>query len=151
MGSASGSNPPSGSTPTSPATPASGTPPPAGSTPPALPIALKVSFTLNTPDHLREISFGLEKDTDGVKVNWTITFVLYERTNATASFGDPVVSLTVFVASALHANAATAAQNGLTPVQTAHATGPAADAAKAVQAGSMPLPVGNNIIQNTLK
>jgi hypothetical protein len=57
----------------------------------------------------------------------------------------------VFVASSLHAHAEVAAKNGLTPAQTAHATGPAADAAKAVQAGTMPAPVGNNIIQNSLK
>ena len=119
--------------------------------PTALPIALKVSFTLNTPDGLREISFGLEKDTDGTSVAWTITFVLYERTDTTQAFGDPVVSLNVFVAPSMHANAETAAHNGLTPIQTAHATGPAADAAKAVQAGTMPLPVGNQIVQNSLK
>ena len=131
--------------------PGSGTPPAAGATPPSLPIALKVSFTLNTPDGLRQISFGLEKDTDGVTVNWTITFVLYERTSTTGSFGNPVVSLNVFVSSALHANAETAAHKGLTPPQTAHATGPAANAAKAAQAGTLPLPAANNIIQNTLK
>ena len=125
--------------------------PPTGNMPPALPIALKVNFTLTTPDRKRQISFGLEKDTDGVKVNWTITFILYERTDPTQAFGDPIVSLNVFVASTLHTNAAVAAQNGLTPAQTAHATGPAADAAKAVSAGTMPLPVGNNIIQNSLK
>jgi hypothetical protein len=151
MGNTSGSNPGSGATPASPTPPVSGTTPPTGTMPPALPIALKVSFTLNTPDGLREISFGLEKDTDGTKVNWTITFVLYERTDTTKSFGDPIVSLNVFVASTLHANAETAAHNGLTPVQTAHATGPAADAAKQVQAGAMPLPAGNKIIQNSLK
>jgi hypothetical protein len=78
--------------------------------------------------------------------------MLYERTNAAASFGDPVVSLNVFVAVALHANAQAAVDNnGLTPAQTAHATGPAADAAKAAQAGTMPAPLANNIIQNTLK
>ncbi|SRR5258708_6830697 len=125
--------------------------PPAGTPPPALPIALKVSFTLTTPDRKRQISFGLEKDTDGVKVNWTITFVLSERTDPTKPFGDPIVSLNVFVASTLHANAEIAAKKGLTPAQTAHATGPAADAAKAVHAGTMPAPVGNNIIQNSLK
>ena len=119
--------------------------------PPALPIALKVSFTLNTPDGLREISFGLEKDTDGTSVAWTITFVLFERTDTTKAFGDPIVSLNVFVAPPLHANADAAAHTGLTPVQTAHATGPAADAAKAVHEGTMPLPVGNKIIQNSLK
>src|ERR1022692_512507 len=94
--------------------------PSTGTLPPALPIALKVSFTLNTPDGLRRISFGLEKDTDGVNVNWTITFVLYERTASSQSFGDPLVSLTVFVNPSLHANAETAAHNGLTPPQTAH-------------------------------
>ena len=114
MGSSSGANP----TPTSTLQPAS--PQPAtttgsmtGTMPPALPIALKVSFTLNTPDGLREISFGLEKDTDGVSVNWTITFVLYERSDSSRSFGDPVVSLNVFVASGLHANAESAAHIAL--------------------------------------
>lgn len=149
MGSPSGSNPGSGVTPT--ASPVSGSIPSTGTMPPALPIALKVSFTLNTPDGLREISFGLEKDTDGISVAWTITFVLFERTDTTKEFGDPIVSLNVFVAPSLHANAETAAHSGLKPSQTAHATGPGADAAKAVQAGTMPLPVGNKIIQNSLK
>jgi len=152
--SGSGSNPGSEAaptTPTPPTSPAPGTTTTTGTMPAALPIALKVSFTLNTPDGLRQISFGLEKDTDGTNVNWTITFVLFERTDTTKSFGDPIVSLNVFVASSLHAHAETAAHNGLTPVQTAHATGPAADAAKAVQAGDMPLPVGNKIIQNSIK
>lgn len=124
--------------------------PSTGTMPPALPIALKVSFTLNTPDGLRQISFGLEKDTDGITTDWTITFVLYERTDPSAAFGAAVVSLTVFVATPLQTNAETAAHQGLTPAQAAHATGPAADAAKAVSAGSLPLPMGNKIIQRTL-
>jgi len=123
-----------------------------GTMPPALPVVLKVNFMLTTTDGLRQVSFGLEKDTDGVKVNWTITFVLSERTAKTQPWGDPIVSLNVFVATALHANAQAAAdQNGLTPSQTAHATGPAADAAKQMKAGTLPPAVGNNIIQNTLK
>src|SRR5260370_1126386 len=65
--------------------------PPAGTPPPALPIALKVSFTLTTPDRKRQISFGLEKDTDGVKVNWTITFVLSELTDPNQSHSQPGV------------------------------------------------------------
>jgi len=124
--------------------------PSTGTMPAPLQIALKVNFTLNTTDGLRQISFGLEKDTDGVSTDWTITFVLYERTDPTVDFGNAVVSLTVFVASPLQANAETAAHSGLTPTQAAHATGPAADAAKAVSTGDLPLPVGNNIIQNTL-
>jgi hypothetical protein len=153
MGTPSGSNPGSGapSSPSAPAKSSSSAAPATGTQPPALPIALKVDFELNTPDGLRKISFGLEKDTDGTNVNWTITFVLFERANKNTPFADPLVSLKVFVASTLHHNAETAAHNGLTPVQTAHATGPAADAAKAVHEGTMPLPTGNKIIQNTLK
>jgi hypothetical protein len=124
--------------------------PSTGTMPQALQIALKVSFTLNTTDGLRQISFGLEKDTDGVSTDWTITFVLYERTDPTVDFGNAVVSLTVFVASPLQANAETAAHSGLTPAQAAHAIGPAADAAKAVSTGDLPLPVGSDIIQGTL-
>jgi len=115
-----------------------------------LPVALKVSFTLNTPDGLRQISFGLEKDSDGVTVNWTITFTLYVRTDATKPYGDPIVTLNVFVAAKLHAKAEQAAHQGLTPAQIAHATGPAADAAIAANNGTMPLPVANNIIQGSL-
>jgi hypothetical protein len=148
-------NPTSGSdaTPLAASASASASPagaPSTGTLPPALPIALKVSFTLNTPDGLRRIGFGLEKDTDGVTVNWTINFVLYERTHPGEPFRDPLVSLNVFVAAALHAKAEAAATQGLTPAQTAHATGPAADAAKAVQAGTMPAAVGDKIIQGTL-
>jgi hypothetical protein len=136
MGSSSGSNSESGSSRTSSS---------------ALPIALKVSFTLNTPDGLRQIFFELEKGVEGVKVNWTITFKLCERGDPQNPFGEPVVSLHVFVASTLHANAERAAQHGLTPPQTAHATGPAANAAIAAQAGTIPLPVCHKIIQDTLK
>jgi hypothetical protein len=150
----------SGSTTTTPTaaappTPAAPTPAPqaiptTGIVPAALPIALRVAFTLNTTDGLRQISFGLEKDTDGVTTDWTITFVLFERTDPSADFGSAVVSLNVFVASPLHGNAETAAHQGLTPAQAAHATGPGADAAKAVSAGELPLPMGNKIIQGTL-
>lgn len=151
MGSTSSSTPGLGASNASPASPSSSSTPSTGTQPPALPIALKVDFELNTPDGLRQISFGLEKDTDGTNVNWTITFVLFERTDRNTPFSDPLVSLRVFVASSLHANAETAAHQGLTPPQTAHATGPAADAARAVHEGTMTLPVGNKIIQNTLK
>jgi len=123
---------------------------PAGAAAAPLPVALKVEFTLTTPDGLRKIFFGLEKDTDGAQINWTIRFVLSERTDPAKPFGDPLVSLNVFVATHLNANAEAAAQNGLTPAQTAHACGPAANAAIAVYAGTMPAAVGNRIIQNTL-
>ncbi len=138
----------SGATPTPPA---SGTTPACGAAPQSLPIALKVSFTMTSADGLRQINFGLEKDSDGTNVNWTITFSLFERTDNTAAFCSPLVTLNVFVATTLHANAEIAAHAGLNPAQTAHATGPAADAAKGAQQGIVPLPVANQIIQATLK
>jgi len=151
----SSSNPPSNSpAPGAPAPAGTATAPattPVGAKPAELPIALKVNFTLITPDKLREINFGLEKDSDGVKVNWTLTFTLYERTDITKDFteSDKVVSLNVFLATTVHAKAEKAAK-GLTPAQAAHVTGPAADAAKAVHEGSMPMPVGNKIITASL-
>lgn len=134
---------------TPPATPAATTPT-TGTPPPTLPVALHVEFLLNTPDNLRQINFGLEKDTDGTTVNWTIIFTLFERTDPTVAYSSPLISLKVFVAAELHPHAEQAVA-GLTPVQTAHATGPAANAAKKVHDGTMPKPVGDLIIQNTLK
>jgi hypothetical protein len=69
--------------------------------------------------------------------------VLFERSDPSAGFGSPVVSLNVFVASALHGSAETAAHQGLTAGQAALSTGPGADAAKAVSTGDLPLPLGN--------
>src|ERR1700689_4858847 len=96
---------PTAAAPPTPAAPTPAAPTPApqaipttGIVPAALPIALRVAFTLNTTDGLRQISFGLEKDTDGVTTDWTITFVLFERTDPSADFGSAVVSLNVFVA-----------------------------------------------------
>ena len=43
-------------------------------------IKLKVNFQLNTPNGLRRVIFGLEKDaTSGTVVTWTINFQLFER------------------------------------------------------------------------
>src|ERR1041385_7142468 len=102
-------------------------------------IAIKVAFELNTPDGTRRVIFGLEKDFTGTDVIWKINFQLFERTNTTLAFGDPIVSLGVQVNPTLNARAEQASK-GLTPAQTAHATGPAADAAKAAQAGGAPVP-----------
>src|SRR5262245_66136635 len=94
-------------------------------------IKLKVNFELNTPNGLRRVIFGLEKDaTSGTVVVWTINFQLFERAKRTDPYTDPIVSLQVEVDKALFPKAEKAAQ-GLTPGQSAHALGPAADDAKA--------------------
>ncbi|HET6974717.1 MAG TPA: hypothetical protein VFI24_00225 [Pyrinomonadaceae bacterium] len=114
-------------------------------------IKLKVNFTLNTPNGLRRVIFGLEKDaTSGNVVVWTINFQLFERTKKTDPFGDAIVTLDVEVDKALNSKAEKAAQ-GLTPGQTAHALGPAAEDARAAQTGEIDEADANDTIQNTLK
>jgi hypothetical protein len=116
-----------------------------------LPVVLKVDFTLITPDGQRKIGFSLEKDSDGSKTTWTITFTLFEKQAGATTFGDPIISLNVVVSPALTGKAQTVAQNGLTAPQAAHATGPAADSAKALANGTGSHLAAVNSIQNTLK
>jgi hypothetical protein len=114
-------------------------------------IKLKVHFELNTPNGLRKVIFGLEKDaTSGKTVTWTIDFQLFERAKKSDPFGDAIVTLNVEVDKALNAKADKAAK-GLTAAQSAHALGPAADDAKAAEAGEIDEEEAQQTIQNTLK
>jgi hypothetical protein len=114
-------------------------------------IKLKVNFQLNTPNGLRRVIFGLEKDaTSGTVVVWTINFQLFERAKKSDPFGDPIVSLDVEVDKALNAKAEKAAK-GLTAGQSAHALGPAAEDAKAAENGEIDQEDAQDTIQNTLK
>src|ERR1044072_824565 len=100
-------------------------------------IKLKVNFQLNTPNRLRRVIFGLEKDaTSGTVVVWTINFQLFERAKKSDPFGDPIVSLGVEVAKARTAKPENAAA-GLPAGQSAHALGRAADDAKAAEDGEI--------------
>ena len=115
-------------------------------------IKLKVNFQLNTPNGLRRVIFGLEKDATGGNnvVVWTINFQLFERAKKSDPFGDPIVSLDVEVDKALNAKAEKAAK-GLTAGQSAHALGPAAEDAKAAENGEIDQEDAEQTIQNTLK
>ena len=114
-------------------------------------IKLKVNFQLNTPNGLRRVIFGLEKDaTSGKIVVWTINFQLFERAKKSDPFGDPIVSLDVEVDKALNAKAEKASK-GLTAGQSAHALGPAAEDAKAAEDGEIDQEDAQETIQNTLK
>src|SRR4029453_1228614 len=100
-------------------------------------IKCKVHFELNTPNGLRKVIFGLEKDaTSGTTVVWTINFQLFERAKKTDPWGDAIVTLNVEVDKALNSKADKASK-GLTAGQSAHALGPAADDAKAAEAGEI--------------
>jgi hypothetical protein len=113
-------------------------------------IAIKVNFQLNTPDGLRRVIFGLEKDTQGNTIIWKINFQLFERANKTDAFADAIVTLNVEVDSQLNPQAETAAVNGLTAPQSAHALGPAADDAKASAQGDIDPDDAKQTVQDTL-
>ena len=114
-------------------------------------IKLKIHFELNTPNGLRRVIFGLEKDaTSGTTVTWTINFQLFERAKKTDPYGDAIVTLDVEVDKALNAKAEKASK-GLTAGQSAHALGPAADDAKAAQEGEIDQEEAQETVQNTLK
>lgn len=114
-------------------------------------VAMKVNLILNARNGLRRVIFGLEKDTDGDQVTWTINFQVFERDKRSDAYTDPLVSLDVEVDLALHAKAENAAKSGLTPNQAAHALGPAADDAKASQAGEIDVAEAADTVQATLK
>jgi len=114
-------------------------------------IAIKVHFELITPDRLRRVVFGLEKDTEGDVTKWIINFQLFERDKKTDEFGEAIVKLDVEVDEKLHPKAEKAAIKGLTPGQSAHALGPAADDAKAADAGEIEEDEAHETVQNTLK
>jgi len=114
-------------------------------------IAIKIHFMLHTPDKRRRVIFGLEKDTQDNEVIWKINFQLFEREKKTEDFVDALVALDIEVEKALHSKAEKVAKNGLTPAQAAHALGPAADDAKAAEAGEIEPDEANQTIQNTLK
>jgi hypothetical protein len=114
-------------------------------------IKLKVNFELNTPNGLRRVIFGLEKDaTSGNVVVWKIDFQLFERDKKTDPYGDAIVTLNVEVDKALSQKAEKAAK-GLSPGQSAHALGPAADDAKAAADGEIDEEEAQETVQNTLK
>src|SRR6267154_99382 len=113
-------------------------------------IKIKVHFELNTPNGLRRVIFGLEKDTQGEIVIWTIDFQLFERAKKADPFGDAIVTLNVEVDKELHPKAEKASKAGLSPGQTAHALGPAVSDAKAAEAGEIEQEEADKTIQNTL-
>ncbi len=114
-------------------------------------IGIKVKFELNAKNGLRRVIFGLEKDTNGDNVKWTIKFELLERAKKSEAYGDPLVKLEVEVEAKLNSKAQAIAENGPSALQSAHALGPAADDAKAAKAGQLPKKEAEKTVQATLK
>jgi hypothetical protein len=94
---------------------------------------ISVDLEVVTPDQLRKITFGLERDcnNDGT-ASWTIHFELDEAT--TPGTFHELVKLDVDINQENHAKAETTATNGLDANQTAQAF-VAGDTAKAYKLG----------------
>jgi hypothetical protein len=113
-------------------------------------VAIKVKFTLNAKNGLRRVVFGLEKETNGELVKWMINFQLFEREKKTVEFGDAMVDLDIEVDQKFNKQAESVAKNGLSAGQAAFALGPAAEDAKAGDAGEIPKEDAQKSIQSTL-
>lgn len=113
-------------------------------------IGVKVRFELITKDKTRRVIFGLEKDTEGNVVLWKIDFQLFERDQKGDPWDDAIVVLQVELEKALNAKAEKALK-GLTPGQSAHALGPAADDAKAAINGEIDEEEAKETVANTLR
>jgi hypothetical protein len=95
---------------------------------------IKVDLEVVTPDQLRKIAFGLERDcnNDGTE-SWTIHFELDEAATAGGPFHE-VVKLDVMINPENNGKAASTALHGLDNDQTSQAF-VAADTAKAYRLG----------------
>jgi hypothetical protein len=113
-------------------------------------IGVKVRFELITKDKLRRVVFGLEKDTEGNVVMWKIDFELFEREKKGDAWDEAIIVLQVELEKALNAKAEKALK-GLTPGQSAHALGPAADDAKAAKEGEIDEDEAKETVANTLR
>lgn len=110
---------------------------------------MSVNFVLNTTDGLRQVTFGLEKDTKGTDIEWQIHFKLLERARKTDPF-DTIVQLDVDVDTSLVPQAEAMAHSKPTADQAAHIVGPLADDAKLVQSGDLDKPVFDDEAQQAL-
>jgi len=115
-------------------------------------LKIHVSFTILTPDQLKEIAFGLNKDKadDGVTDTWTIKFSLKVR----ARKEDPLVELVKAEVEAVlkeeKALAEVTADKGLNKPQTEHLTLNVATDAERFKAGQIKEATLKRTVKRTL-
>jgi hypothetical protein len=89
-------------------------------------VSISVDLGVTTPDQLRHIAFGLEKDTgDDDTVTWTIHFAFQTRQSTTDDFVDEV-NLDVKIKEKNFSQAEATAHDGLSDPQVNHINGPVA-------------------------
>lgn len=114
-------------------------------------LRIHVEFTILTPDQLKQIVFGLNKDkaADGVTDTWKITFCLSTRAAKT----DPFVSIVEATVDADLKDAPIAeetANKGLNSSQADHLTLNVAKAGERLNAGKVKQPFFDRTLKATL-
>jgi hypothetical protein len=113
-------------------------------------VSISVDLGVTTPDNLRHIDFGLEKDTgDDDTVTWTIHFKFQERESASDNFID-VVTLDVVVKEKNHPAAQATATDGLTDPQVDHLNGPVTVASQKRNEGKATDDQVSRLVEGTL-
>ena len=113
-------------------------------------VSISVDLGVTTPDNLRHIDFGLEKDTgDDDSVTWTINFKFQERASADVDFID-VVTLNVTVKSKNQAAAEATATDGLSDPQVDHLNGSVTVASQKNKQGKVTDEQLSRVVEGTL-
>jgi hypothetical protein len=87
-------------------------------------VSISVDLGVTTPDGLRHIEFGLQKDTgDDDSVTWTINFAFQTRDNTSDTFTHEV-TLKIVVKTRDFEKAQATATQGLSDAQVDHLNGP---------------------------
>jgi len=112
--------------------------------------SISVDLEVMTPDRLKKVIFGLDKEVDAESVHWTINFQLLEREKKSDEFGDPLVKLTVDVKKSNNELAEETATKGLNSGQSEHLLGPGVSAAQKLKAGKTTEEKAAAVIERTL-
>jgi|SRR5262245_40594559 len=113
-------------------------------------VSISVDLGVTTPDNLRHIDFGLEKDTgDDDTVTWTIHFKFQERESTSDDFVD-VVTLDVKVKVKNHPAAEATAKEGLNDSQVDHLNGPVTVASQKLSEGTVTESQMSRLVEGTL-
>ena len=113
-------------------------------------VSISVDLGVTTPDNLRHIAFGLEKDTgDDETETWTIHFKFQERAATTDDFVD-VVTLDVTVKEKNFPVAQATATDGLSSPQVDHLNGPVTVGAQKLNQGKVGQDRVSQLVEGTL-
>jgi hypothetical protein len=114
-------------------------------------IKIHVQFTILTPDQLKQIVFGLNKDkaADGVTDSWKITFALSTRDTKTATFVK-IVDATVDADLKDAPAAAETADKGVNKPQSDHLLLNVATAAERLKAGEIKQSTFDRLLKKVL-